>query len=260
VLLSAADDRICKLNGVGALTWMILEQSKEALSVDEVVRELSRQFAAINSQGELCYEVPRAQLRQDTERFLKNLAEKRLLRVLGHAAGPELYGINDGVTGTTSAAASAIDESDEHTDTGLNECSHPAPVALSEISPSKRETLVAFLGLLGFDLMLRLRGFNDLITKVESWPIANTRTKDREVSRRVRAMVDRAQIYYPKKAMCLQHSAVVTCLLRRRGVAAEMILAAQEFPPKAHAWVEVAGEVVNDSPDVKTRYREFRRL
>jgi hypothetical protein len=58
----------------------------------------------------------------------------------------------------------------------------------------------------------------------------------------------------------LQHSAVVTCLLRRRGVAAEMILAAQEFPPKAHAWVEVAGEVVNDSPDVKTRYREFRRL
>jgi hypothetical protein len=73
-------------------------------------------------------------------------------------------------------------------------------------------------------------------------------------------MVDRAQMYYPKKAMCLQHSAVVTCLLRRRGVPAEMVLAAQDFPPKAHAWAEVEGEVVSDSPVVKTKYRELRRL
>jgi hypothetical protein len=73
-------------------------------------------------------------------------------------------------------------------------------------------------------------------------------------------MVDRAQMYYPKKAMCLQHSAVVTCLLRRRGVPAEMILAAQEFPPKGHAWVEVAGRVVNDSPSVKDHHRVLRRV
>jgi hypothetical protein len=73
-------------------------------------------------------------------------------------------------------------------------------------------------------------------------------------------MVNRAQVYYPKKAMCLQHSAVVTCLLRRQGVPAEMILAAQEFPPKGHAWVEVEGKVVNDFRQVKTRYRELRRI
>jgi transglutaminase-like putative cysteine protease len=73
-------------------------------------------------------------------------------------------------------------------------------------------------------------------------------------------MVDRAQMYYPKKAMCLQHSAVVTYLLRRRGVPAEMVLAAQEFPPKAHAWAEVLNEVVSDSPTVKMKYRELRRL
>ena len=29
VLLSIADDRICKLNGVGAVIWMILEESLE---------------------------------------------------------------------------------------------------------------------------------------------------------------------------------------------------------------------------------------
>lgn len=38
VLLSIADDRICKLNGVGALTWMILEQSPARLTVGEVVK------------------------------------------------------------------------------------------------------------------------------------------------------------------------------------------------------------------------------
>jgi hypothetical protein len=39
-----------------------------------------------------------------------------------------------------------------------------------------------------------------------------------------------------------------------------MVLAAQEFPPKAHAWTEVAGAVVNDYAQVKTRYRELRRI
>jgi hypothetical protein len=77
---------------------------------------------------------------------------------------------------------------------------------------------------------------------------------------RICATVNRAQVYYPKKAMCLQHSAVLTCLLRHHGVPAEMVLAAQEFPPKAHAWVEVEHTVVNDSQQVKTKYRELRRL
>jgi hypothetical protein len=66
-------------------------------------------------------------------------------------------------------------------------------------------------------------------------------------------------MYYPKKAMCLQHSAVVTWLLRRSGVPAEMVLAACDYLPEAHAWVEVDGEVVNDSARVKESYRELYR-
>lgn len=124
----------------------------------------------------------------------------------------------------------------------------------------KRETFSAFLGLLAFDLLLKFAGFESLIKRVERWPTAEPQTTDREVCHRVRGMVDRAQMYYPKKAMCLQHSAVVTCLLRRRGVPAQMVLAAQEFPPKAHAWAEVLNEVVSDSPTVKMKYRELRRL
>ena len=118
--------------------------------------------------------------------------------------------------------------------------------SLPAIRPKVHETLTALFGLFAFDLLLRVRGFEALIRRVESWPTAEPHRTDQEICRRVCAMVTRAQVYYPKKAMCLQHSAVVTCLLRRRGVPAEMVLAAQEFPPKAHAWPEVAGTVVND--------------
>ena len=109
-------------------------------------------------------------------------------------------------------------------------------------------------------MLLRVRGFEALVRKVERWPTHAPAATDGETCRRICATVNRAQLYYPKKAMCLQHSAVVTCLLRRRGVPAQMVLAAQEFPPKGHAWVEVNGTVVNDKPSVRETYRTLRRV
>ena len=247
VLLSIADDRICKLNGVGALTWMVLDENPAGLSVEDVVRELSTQFDAINAEGQLRYEVSREQLQSDTARFLQKMADMNLLVVDVDAGGREFYHINDGVSGTTAFSPRSV--SDESTG---NETASPRPL--------KRETLTAFIGLLAFDLLLKFRGFESLIRKIEQWPTAEPRVTDLETCRRVRAMVDRAQMYYPKKAMCLQHSAVVTCLLRRRGVPAEMILAAQHFPAKAHAWVEVAGTVVNENQRVRTKYFRLRQI
>lgn len=251
ILLSIADDRVCKLNGVGALTWMVLEDMSAHVSLDAIVHALEQQFEAINSEGELRYQVSHKQLRADTQRFLDNLASLGLLELLQDSSGQTLYAIKDDVTGTTSTLAA--------TDHG-----HPVKIPCAStkqtIEVSKRETFSAFVGLFAFDLLLKLAGFQALIRKVQSWPTAEPRTTDPDICRRVRAMVDRAQMYYPKKAMCLQHSAVVTCLLRRRGVPAEMVLAAQEFPPKAHAWAEVMNQVVSDTPGVKAKYRELRRL
>jgi hypothetical protein len=235
------------LNGVGALTWMILEDTAACLTLDEIVRALEDEFDAINAEGEVRYEVPHEQLRADTDRFLNKMASMGLLQVSLDSRGGESYSISKDVTGTTSAPATALDQFD-----WTDEQEH--------ISVSPRETFSAFGGLLLFDLLLKLGGFQRLIRKVERWPIAVPQTTDREICRRVRAMVDRAQMYYPKKAMCLQHSAVVTCLLRRRGVPAQMVLAAQDFPPKAHAWAEVGGKVVNDQNSVKSEYRVLKRL
>ena len=259
VLLSIADDRLCKLNGVGALTWMILEETTTGLSVDDVVKELSRQFAEINAAGQLMYEVSREQLREDTTRFLEKIAEMNLLQRETDSHGREVYYVREGVSGTTSStvagAASVAVTPAEPGSEYVSESASSAPVR-----PLKRETFAAFIGLLTFDLLLRFRGFQSLIKKVEHWPTAEPHTTEMQTCQRVRAMVDRAQMYYPKKAMCLQHSAVVTCLLRSRGVPAEMILAAQEFPPKGHAWVEVDGKVVNDFTAVQRVYRVMRRV
>ena len=247
VLLSIAEDRVCKLNGVGALTWMILEDVTVGLSLEEIVCALERQFDAINAEGELLYEVPHEQLRADTDTFLKKMVSMRLLDVSRDSLEREFYSISADVSGTTSAPDTA------HFDSTSDDVA-------ADLSLSRHETFTAFLGLLAFDLLLKFGGFKRLIRRVEHWPTASPPKLDRDICRRVRGMVDRAQMYYPKKAMCLQHSAVVTCLLRRRGVPAEMVLAAQDFPPKAHAWAEVSGEVISDSPTVKTRYRELRRL
>lgn len=250
VLLSVADDRICKLNGVGALTWIVLEEHRRGVSLDDVVQELLAQFDAINAEGQLRYDVPGEQLRSDTARFLNQLVDLHLVQRARNSEGRERYCISEGVSGTTASAVNAPDTIKPATDFSPR----------NESRPLKRETVTAFMGLLAFDLLLKFRGFQSLIEKVERWPTAEPLTTDRETCRRVRAMVDRAQMYYPKKAMCLQHSAVLTCLLRRHGVPAEMILAAQHFPAKAHAWVEVAGSVVNGNQNVRTQYLRLRQI
>lgn len=258
VVLSTASDRIFKLNGVGALTWIVLEQSESALSVEELVDELHRQFENVNRAGEMHYEISRDQLRTDTTRFLNALAAEGLVQTIHKANLRVAYRTAAGVCGTTSTT---LGEGASPQTTDSLTTLHTGVVSETAATrPSPWETLTALASLLKFDLLLRFRGFEALIGAVERWPTAEPYTTNPDTCKRICAAVNRAQVYYPKKAMCLQHSAVVTCLLRRNRVPAEMILAAQEFPPKAHAWVEVAGTVVNDFKQVKTRYRELKRI
>lgn len=68
----------------------------------------------------------------------------------------------------------------------------------------------------------------------------------------VQGVVDAVRVacaLYIRPALCLQRSAAVTRLLRRRGIAADLVIGYQLPPLKAHAWVEVAGDVVSDGLD-----------
>lgn len=62
-----------------------------------------------------------------------------------------------------------------------------------------------------------------------------------------------AACFYCKPALCLQRSVAATRLLRKYGVNGRLVIGYRPAPFFSHAWVEVAGRVVNDSPAYKDR-------
>ena len=118
---------------------------------------------------------------------------------------------------------------------------------------------LAFLGFAAADVIIRFGGFHRLYETVRRWPVSKKRFANAEQIGAVIAAVDRAGRYYPKHALCLQRSAVGTCLLRMAGAPAEMVMGCRKIPFRGHAWVEVNGEVVNDKPNVQVHYRVLDR-
>src|SRR6266850_2734071 len=103
----------------------------------------------------------------------------------------------------------------------------------------------AYVELIRFHLYLAKGNFSGLYDTVRSCPIARRATSQNTVER-ICFAVDMACIWYWKEVLCLQRSAATACLLKKYGVAAQMVIGAQQMPFKAHAWVEVDGRVVND--------------
>jgi hypothetical protein len=108
--------------------------------------------------------------------------------------------------------------------------------------------LRALWQLIVFDFYLLRGNFAALYRKVEKYPVKRP-DKNAAVAGavdRICSAVNLACMWYPKRSLCLQRSAVTTCLLRSYGVPAQMVIGAQKLPFKAHAWVEVDSQVVND--------------
>jgi hypothetical protein len=118
--------------------------------------------------------------------------------------------------------------------------------------------LRAYLRLIQFDLYLARGNFQALYDKVRAYPIRKMPTSA-DLTERVCSAVDMACICYWKEVRCLQRSAVTTCLLKRYGVPAQMMLGARQMPFKAHAWVEVDGRVVNDKSYMREMYAVLDR-
>lgn len=116
----------------------------------------------------------------------------------------------------------------------------------------------ALLGLLAFDLLGLGRNFSKMHGLVSRWRVT-PRTVPREAVDRVCRAVNYACIWYPKRVLCLQRSAVTTCLLRNCGVPAKMVVGAQNLPFKAHAWTEVDGRAINERRDVHRLYGIWER-
>jgi hypothetical protein len=113
--------------------------------------------------------------------------------------------------------------------------------------------LKAYLELIHFDICLARQDFAALHRQVHDYPIAGTEPSQNVVQKICGAM-DVASIFYWKEVRCLQRTAATTCLLRQHGVPAYMVIGARLMPFKAHAWVEVRGQVVNDKPYIPSTY------
>jgi len=66
--------------------------------------------------------------------------------------------------------------------------------------------------------------------------------------------------FYWKRVQCLQRSVITARVLRAYGAHAEVVIGYRLAPFLAHAWVEVAGRVVNDSPAFQSRLKVLERF
>jgi hypothetical protein len=116
----------------------------------------------------------------------------------------------------------------------------------------------ALIGFVAFDSLLLVGNFATLHGVVRNWKSSSRRAPP-DATEQVCDAINHACSWYPKRALCLQRSAVTTCLLRSCGVSAEMVIGAQKLPFKAHAWVEVNGRPVNERTDVQAIYGVWER-
>jgi hypothetical protein len=63
-----------------------------------------------------------------------------------------------------------------------------------------------------------------------------------------------ATAFYPGRSKCLEQSVAGLILLRRRGVPIELRLGVQPYPFSAHAWLELDGVPVTESPEIVANY------
>ena len=149
------------------------------------------------------------------------------------------------------------------------EAGAPAMFEARELSPQdvvpaadvgeRLATAGAWLTLLGVDLVLRCAGFERLHRLIRRWRVRPQGDAGPDAAVRIAVAVDRASTLYFKRAWCLQRSAAAVCLMRLRGLPAELVIGIHKLPFYAHAWAEIEGSVVNDHPVVQRRYTVIER-
>ena len=113
------------------------------------------------------------------------------------------------------------------------------------------QTLVVFVLL---DVGFRVLGFPRVFRFVDRWgrrsvEVAPRAVQRHKVRRTFEAVRTASRYYYRRRLDCLPRSLAIYILLRRQGVPATLRVGVKRFPFAAHAWVECAGEVLDDSID-----------
>ena len=222
VLFDAQHDRLLKLNHVAAEMLDLLQISTPKT---EIIERIAQR-----------YRVDKMRVAGDLEVLLQRI------RVLGPLATPARR---------ANSEPSGIFANSQSSFPWYGQYMRPRPPRADYLT-----VLRAVLGLGVFDVVLRTLSINTLCALVRRWPVKRCKAVDVATTiGRTCDAVERAGVWYARASLCLQRSAVTTCLLRNRGISARMVVGACPMPFLAHAWVEVDGVVVNDWPRVKSFYQ-----
>lgn len=227
-ILDIRRDRIYSVIGVGSLVWNRLASSPTGVTLKAIIEELSAEFE----------DVPRYQVELDVERLLAGFRQKGLLKTEE--------------TGTRRFSRAIHDKA-------VGSFNFLSRITIGLLLKLRFNGLAAFFGFAMINIMLKTLGFSALCESVKGWPVSRMAAHS-EAQQEICDAVDRATILYPKQAVCLQRSAITTCLLRQGGIEARMVIGCRKIPFKAHAWVEVDGQVVNDKNSVQKTYKILDRL
>lgn len=97
---------------------------------------------------------------------------------------------------------------------------------------------------------LRAAGFARTIRVVRSVAACGSRPPvGLDEVQRVAGRVATVAAFFPARALCLEQSLALYCVLRRRGISATLRLGVHPAPFAAHAWVEYGGVPINEDAD-----------
>ena len=132
-----------------------------------------------------------------------------------------------------------------------------------KLSIGERLTFLQALFLLPLaGLLLRFGRYQSVLSALQKvTPLKERRSKvdPMREARRTAELVSAAAWRGLYDATCLRRSLVLWWMLRRRGIDSQLRIGARMEGDNfaAHAWVEYENTVLNDSPDVGTRYAIF---
>lgn len=132
---------------------------------------------------------------------------------------------------------------------------------LQSLDGAQWHVLLASLALLPMiQIALRLLGFTRTVRFLGARSACAPSTASVSVARAAAEAMSLVAGRSVIGARCLGRSIGLWFLLRRQGIDAELVLGTElpvGGPLQAHAWVEVDGEPMNDTPDVRERFGSF---
>jgi hypothetical protein len=103
----------------------------------------------------------------------------------------------------------------------------------------------AFLALLGVGASLKFAGLRRVVRLLEGIPARGCPLPDHSDVRQWGDIISVAADFVPYRARCLHRYLALCWVLRRRGIAAEVVVGVRKYPFIAHVWLECNGEIIH---------------